>query len=135
MSRIDLEYLGACGIYCEKCDIRVAGETQDRAAQKRIADWIVEHCNTECEPEKIQCGGCWGPKDKHWSEDCKVMLCATGRGLRLCVDCAEYPECDTLEGFYQGGDYESARQTLARIAEVGLDAWVKEREADAEAGG
>jgi hypothetical protein len=60
------------------------------------------------------------------------MLCATERGHKLCVDCSEYPDCETLEGFYQGGDYESARATLARISEVGLDTWVKEKESEQE---
>ena len=41
--KVDLSYLGACGIYCETCDIRVAGKTGDRAAQERIANWIVEN--------------------------------------------------------------------------------------------
>jgi hypothetical protein len=132
MTTINLEYLGACGIYCESCDIRVAGETGDSAAQELIADWIVENCNTECHPEQIQCCGCWGPHDKHWSADCKVMLCATDRGLKLCADCSEYPGCDTLETFYRGGDYESARSTLTRISEIGLDEWVKEKESEQE---
>jgi hypothetical protein len=130
MPKIDLNYLGACGIYCGTCDIRVAGETNDRATQERIAEWIVENCDTECEPEQIHCCGCWGPHDEHWSDDCKVMLCATGRGVKLCVDCEEYSDCATLEGFYRGGDYESARETLQRIREIGLDAWVREREAE-----
>ena len=128
--KIDLKYLGACGIYCEKCDIRVAGETNDRQAQERIAKWITENCGVECRPSQIRCGGCWGPRDAHWSDDCRVMLCATERGVRLCVECAEYPECDTLESFYRGGDYESARRTLRRIKEIGLDAWVRERESE-----
>jgi hypothetical protein len=129
--KIDLKHLGACGIYCGTCDIRVAGETGDRAAQTRIANWIAENCRTECTPEQIRCGGCWGPRGDHWSDDCKVMLCATERGVRLCVDCESYPECHTLEGFYRGGDYESARTTLRRIREIGLDAWVREVEAEA----
>jgi hypothetical protein len=130
MASINLDYLGACGIHCEECDIRVAGETGDRAAQKLIAEWIVENCNVECRPSQIRCGGCWGPPDRHWSEGCKVMLCAKGRGLRLCVDCSEYPECETLESFYRGGEYESARATLKRISEIGLDDWVRERESE-----
>mgnify|MGYP001819166590 CR=1 FL=1 len=128
MARIDLNYLGACGIYCEKCDIRVAGETGDSQAQERIANWIVENCDVECKPEQIHCCGCWGPVDQHWSDDCKVRLCAAGTGVRLCVDCGEYPACETLESFYRGGDYESARNTLRRIREIGLDAWVVEVE-------
>lgn len=130
MSTIDLDYLGACGIYCETCDIRVAGKTNDRAAQKKIADWIVENCNVECDPSQIHCCGCRGPHDEHWSADCKVMLCATERGVQLCADCVEYRDCGTLETFYKGGDYESARQTLARISEVGLEVWKKEKESE-----
>ena len=128
--KVDLDYLGACGIYCETCDIRVAGKTGDRAAQGRIANWIVENCDTECAPEQIRCGGCWGPRATHWSDDCKVMLCATSRGVKLCTDCSKYPDCDTLESFYRGGDYESARNTLRRIRVIGLDAWVRERESE-----
>jgi hypothetical protein len=129
MERTDLSLLGACGIYCGTCDIYVAGKTGDRKAQKRIANWIEEHVKTECHPERIHCCGCWGPHEEHWSADCKVMLCATERGIRLCVDCEEYPHCDTLESFYRGGDYESARTNLERIREIGLDAWAMEREA------
>jgi len=132
MARIDLNYLGACGIYCEKCDIRIAGETGDREAQERIANWIAENCGVECLAAQIHCCGCWGPADRHWSEDCKVMLCATGRGVKLCVDCEEYPNCDTLESFYRSGNYEPARKTLVRIREVGLDEWVRETEAETE---
>ena len=129
MSKIDLEYLGACGIYCKICDIHVAGKTGDRKAQEHIANWIVENCDTECSPSQIRCGGCWGPRDSHWSEDCKVRICATERGVKLCIDCIEYPGCDTLESFYRGGDYEAARKTLVRIKDIGIDAWTREKEA------
>jgi hypothetical protein len=60
------------------------------------------------------------------------MLCATERGFKLCTECDAYPDCETLEAFYRGGDYESARQTLARIGEIGLDAWIMEKEAESE---
>ena len=61
-----------------------------------------------------------------------ILALVEGTELKLCSDCSEYADCDTLESFYRGGDYESARQTLARIKEVGLDTWVKEREAEQE---
>ena len=132
MGKMNLDLLGACGIYCGKCDIRVAGETGDRAAQERIARWIVENAKVECAPEQIHCCGCWGSHGDHWSADCKVLLCATVRGVKLCSDCDDFGDCDTLEGFYQGGDYESARKTLLRIREIGLDAWVCEMESEPE---
>ena len=132
MPGIDLNMLGACGIYCGTCDIHVAGEKNDREAQKRIAEWITENFDVECDPAKVRCGGCRGPMDEHWSEDCKVRICAGRRGVKLCVSCEEFPQCETLESFYEGGDYESARRTLLRIAEIGLDAWVMEKEAGSE---
>jgi hypothetical protein len=133
MGKIELEYLGACGIYCKNCDIHVAGVTGDRKAQEHIASWIVENSDVECAPSQIQCCGCWGPFDGHWSSDCKVLLCARSRGVTLCVDCDSYDGCETLAAFYGGGDYESARKTLERILEIGLDAWVVEAEAEEQA--
>ena len=130
MRRIDLDYLGACGIYCKSCGIYVAGETGDREAQEHIAGWIVENCDIDCKPEQVHCCGCWGPFDEHWSSDCKVLLCARSRGVSLCVECDSYDGCKTLAAFYRGGDYESARKTLERIREIGLQAWVRETEAE-----
>jgi hypothetical protein len=43
------------------------------------------------------------------------------------VDCAEYPKCDTLETFYRGGECVSARKTLKRIRDIGLEKWVEEQ--------
>ena len=60
---------------------------------------------------------------------CKVRICAAARKVTTCVDCGEYESCVTLEAFYRGGDYASARATLRRIREIGLDGWVAEREA------
>jgi len=134
VARIDLGMLGACGIYCANCDIHLAGENNDVEAQTKIATWIVENCNTECRPEQIHCCGCWGPRDdtKHWSADCTVMKCARAREVKLCCHCGEYETCTTLEGFYRGGDYEPARETLKRIREIGLAAWMAEREAEVD---
>lgn len=130
MTKIEPAYLGACGIYCRRCDIHIAGSTGDRAGQEKIAAWIVENCDTECSPEQIRCGGCWGPDEEHWSADCRVMLCAKRHGIRLCTECGEYDGCLTLKSFYEGGDYESARTTLEEIREKGLDAWLKEQDSE-----
>jgi hypothetical protein len=132
MAEVDLSLLGPCGIYCGTCDIRVACLAADRATQQRIADWLKEHHDMDVAAGAIRCGGCWGPVDEHWSADCKVLACARARGVRVCSDCDEYPGCETLEAFYQGGDYRSARSTLERIREIGLDAWAGEKAAELE---
>ena len=128
MPKTDLSLLGPCGIYCGACDIYVSSHTGDRATQQRIADWLREHADVHCEAAEIACGGCWGRLEEHWSADCKVLKCAKARGIELCSDCGEYESCTTLETFYQGGEYDSARATLKRIREVGVEAWAKERE-------
>jgi hypothetical protein len=128
MPTIDLALLGPCGIYCGTCDIYVAGTSGDRAKQQTIAEWLKEHHNADARPEQIRCRGCWGCLSDHWSADCTILKCAKARGIKLCCDCGEYETCTTLEVFYQGGDYHGARATLKRIREVGLDAWVRERE-------
>ncbi len=128
MDRTRPDMLGYCGIYCGRCDIHVACKTGDTAGQQAIADWINEHHGAKCTAEEIRCSGCKGPLDEHWSVSCKVRLCASERGVTTCVDCGEYPGCDTLETFYRGGDYESARKTLERIREIGLNAWLEEQE-------
>jgi hypothetical protein len=130
MAEFDKSMLGYCGIYCGTCDIYVACKTGDRDTQQKIADWLKEHHDVDCAAEDIRCSGCHGPLSEHWSEDCKVRLCAAAREVTTCVDCGEYETCTTLESFYQGGDYESARSTLTRIKEVGLDVWAKEKETE-----
>jgi hypothetical protein len=127
MGKIDVSMLGPCGIYCGSCDIYVACTTGDRETQKKIADWLTEHHDATVMPEDIKCGGCRGPLGEHWSADCKVLACAKGRGVATCAECGEHESCDTLETFYRSGDYESARATLRRIAEIGLEGWVKEK--------
>lgn len=124
----DLSLLGPCGIYCGTCDIYVASHSGDLDTQKKIADWLKKHHDMDCRPEDIRCGGCHGPLSKHWSADCKILKCAGARAVTSCAGCGEYETCTTLETFYRGGDYESARSTLRRIREVGLEAWAAERE-------
>ena len=128
VGKIDLGLLGYCGIYCGRCDIYVSCKTGDRAKQQEIADWLKEHHYAECSAEEICCSGCHGPLDEHWSVGCKVRVCAVDRGVTTCVDCESYGDCDTLETFYKGGDYDSACKTLERIREVGLERWAAEQE-------
>jgi hypothetical protein len=127
MGAIDLKFLGYCGIQCKRCDIYVASQEGDREKQQEIADWINRHHHAQCTAVEIRCNGCKGPLDEHWSLACKVRLCAAKREVVTCVDCDEYGSCDTLETFYRGGDYESARKTLERISEVGLEEWISEQ--------
>ncbi len=127
MGAVDLNLLGYCGIYCRRCDIYEAARAGDTEKQQEIADWINQQHHAECTAAEIRCGGCRGPLEEHWSVGCKVRVCASERVIVTCVECDDYGTCDTLETFYKGGDYESARKTLERIREVGLEHWVSEQ--------
>jgi len=120
----DKPLIGACGIDCAECRIYLAYMKGDVVEQRRIAEDLFGE-GTEIPPEKITCGGCGGPLDVHWSPECKVMLCAHGRGLLACSQCREFP-CPDLEAFYSKG-YEEAKENALRQREVGLEAWLRER--------
>ena len=128
MAKADLTLVGYCGIYCTRCDIHQACTANDRAKQREIADWINHHFDADCTAEQIRCSGCRGPLEEHWSVGCKVRICASRKGVETCAECDEYGECRTLESFYKGGEYESARRNLERIKEIGLEAWLREQE-------
>ena len=125
---IDRTLLGPCGIYCGRCDIYLACLTGDKETQEKIAAWLRDHHDADVEAGQICCKGCWGPLGEHWSPDCRILACAKERGYKTCAECPEYETCEILRGFYASGDYESARKTLERIREIGIDGWVEEQE-------
>lgn len=126
--KTDLSLLGYCGIYCGSCDIYVSCKTGDSAKQQEIADWLKRYHDADCPAEEIRCSGCHGPLEEHWSVACKVRICAVERGVVTCADCDDYENCHTLETFYRGGDYASARRNLERIRKIGIGRWAAERE-------
>jgi len=119
----DRALIGACGIDCSRCRIYLAYTAGDVEWQRQIIRDLFGE-DSDIKPEQITCGGCGGDPSIHWSPDCRIRLCAHGRGLTACSQCPEFP-CSKLEGFYAEG-YEEARRNALRQREVGLEAWWRE---------
>jgi len=115
-----------CGLYCGECNVYMASHG-DKELQKRIAVKVSETTGREVKPEEIQCEGCWGPLEIHWTPDCKMLNCAKERGYRFCFQCEEFP-CGKLVMF-KDKHYPYVLDNLNRIREIGVDSWLSEQKA------
>jgi len=73
------------------------------------------------------CMGCRGPKETHWSPDCKMMNCAAEKGVSICFECQEFI-CEKLDSFANDGS-ETHRSTVENLKEMkrqGLEKWMSE---------
>lgn len=102
--------IAVCGINCSDCAIYRA--VSDPGLALRIADAISEG-GTRVEPHQIKCGGCRGPRDEHWSGDCKILACCSDeRRLESCHLCHEFP-CAKLTDWAAGDErYTEALERL-----------------------
>ncbi|MHB1319424.1 MAG: DUF3795 domain-containing protein [Anaerolineae bacterium] len=95
------ELMGACGIDCETCGLRIY--PTDAKAAEEVLDWFhsegwlkAEEGLAEALERKMTCTGCHGPRDTHWSCDCWIRQCAVEqRGLENCSQCPDLP-CERL---------------------------------------
>jgi hypothetical protein len=117
-----------CGLNCAKCDIYEAGHGNEKKRDEMLA-WFKQERNRILKPEQITCEGCRGQLDAHWSEDCKMMLCAKKKGVQYCFGCTDFP-CSLLNAFASDGapHHKKTVEHLKRMKEIGLDAWIAEQE-------
>lgn len=118
------ELVGSCGIYCPGCDIYIAWREDNAELKQKIAENISKEVGKKIAPKDIECTGCHGPIETHWSKNCEIMLCATAKNVDMCILCDVFV-CEKLEEFY-GKGYEDARKNCLRVKEVGLDVWFEE---------
>lgn len=119
--------MSACGLNCAKCDIYQAYQGNEKL-RNEIVEWFRKECNEAVKPEQIKCEGCRGSLDAHWSSDCKMMLCATKRGLQYCFQCAEFP-CAEVNKFSLDGISHHKRtvENSKRMKEIGIEVWIAEQ--------
>jgi hypothetical protein len=90
-----------CGLDCAKCDAYVATQKNDRTALAALAvKWAKEY-HGSFTAETVRCDGCHavgGVQVGHCSE-CKVRLCAVGKGYKTCAECADFG-CEKLAWFF-----------------------------------
>jgi len=119
--------LSICGLNCAKCDIYEAGHGNEEL-RNRIIEWFKKERSQTVKPEKITCEGCRGPIDRHWSSDCKIMLCAKKKGHEYCFQCSDFP-CELLEEFASDGlsHHKRTVENLKKMKEIGVQAWIAEQ--------
>lgn len=119
--------ISVCGLNCAKCDIYCAGHG-DKKALNEIVEWFKKERNEVIKPEQVRCEGCRGALEAHWSADCKMMLCATKKGLDYCFRCEEFP-CAYVKEFSADGSPHHKRtvENAKRIKEIGLEKWIEEQ--------
>jgi hypothetical protein len=105
-----------------------AGHGNEKKRDEILA-WFKQERNKILKPEQIACEGCRGPLNAHWSEDCKMMLCAKKKGIQYCFQCGEFP-CGILKEFASDGavHHKKTVENLHRMKQIGVDAWIAEQE-------
>jgi hypothetical protein len=76
----------------------------------------------------IQCPMCLNIEEVH----CRNRACAFEKGLKSCLLCDEYLECEYT--VYQRDRYPFVVENLERVKEVGFDRYLEEEEEKAKAG-
>jgi hypothetical protein len=111
------ETLGYCGLYCAGCSTYQATESGR---------------GIEYEPGRFTtCQGCNSAELSIWCADCSIKDCAREKAVRVCAECGDYP-CDKLDAFIADPRYPYHRDVpaaMARLAEIGLEAWGAEQDA------
>ncbi len=115
-----------CGLNCAKCGIYHTGHGNE-GERNEILAWFRENRNKILKPEQVRCEECRGQLVAHWSEDCKIMLCAKGRKIQHCFQREDFP-CIVLNEFSSDGDpsHKKGVESLHEIRHIGVGAWIAE---------
>jgi hypothetical protein len=113
--------MGACGLDCGSCEIRLAPE--DPEAARVVVDWFKRQgwlAEGEGMAQVLErgmvCTGCLGDRASHWSADCWILECCVDqRGLANCSQCEAFA-CDRLVEWSQQDD--SYHTALARLRQL-----------------
>ncbi len=118
---MDDRMIGACGLDCGSCKIRLA--PTDPLAAEAIVKWFRRQGwlsdgegIAEVIERKMYCTGCLGDRDTHWSADCWILQCCVDRrGHRHCSECEAFPCARLVDWAEQDERYRAA---LARLREM-----------------
>ena len=108
-----------CGLFCSACTFYI-GTHEDPARLERLA------AGFGVSAEVLLCDGCRSERRLFYCQNCHMFACALERGYESCGECPECP-CPELETFIEERPHRAdIRRTLARIAEIGTEAWAAE---------
>jgi hypothetical protein len=118
---VDNSMMGACGLDCESCEIRLA--PTDPAAGKVVVDWFKREGwlsdgegMAQVIERKMYCTGCLGDRAVHWSGDCWILNCCIDqRGHCNCSQCEAFACSRLVDWAKQNDGYGAA---LARLRQL-----------------
>jgi len=119
------DWIAACGIDCEACEIRRLPFDDDAAKAcvtwYREMGWLTaDEGAEEALARNMTCNGCRGDRSVHWSvKDGKICwileCCVDGRGLAHCSECEGFPCARLAEWSKENDGY---RRAFARLGEM-----------------
>jgi hypothetical protein len=116
----DKKLAAVCGLFCAGCSLYIA-TTEDPVRLKHLAK---QFSMTE---DDVKCFGCHSDKRGPYCQTCTMIVCAHGKGIEFCGECAEYP-CDTLKEFQKAMPHRiELFDDLERIRLIGWDDWSREK--------
>ena len=92
-------YLGYCGLDCEKCEARIATINNDDALREKVAkEWSAMN-GIEITPAMINCVGCKieGQRTYFCEVMCPIRKCALKEGVETCGTCIRLADCETVK--------------------------------------
>jgi hypothetical protein len=123
----DSNWIAACGLDCEACEIRRLPFDENAAATcvawYRKMGWLGEEEGVEdALAREMTCRGCHGDRSVHWSveEDgiCWILECCVDRrGHEHCSECEEFPCEHLVDWSKQNAGYGRAFGRLEQMAD------------------
>lgn len=92
------QFIGCCGLDCEKCEARIATITNDNTLREKVATQWAKLNGVTITPEMINCTGCRieGVKTPFCEKLCPIHNCVKEKKLETCAECLKMDECQVL---------------------------------------
>jgi hypothetical protein len=108
-----------CGLFCSACTFYIGTQEDPARLDRAAAAFGVAR-------DVLLCDGCRSERRLFYCQTCHMHRCAAERGHSFCGECPDCP-CPELEAFIAERPHRAdIRKDLARIAEIGGDAWTAE---------
>ncbi len=93
------DFIGYCGLDCEKCDAYIATMQDDQALREKTAKLWAELNHAPILPEHINCEGCRmdGIKTIYCDKLCGIRQCAVKKNVEICGNCADLDGCEMMQ--------------------------------------
>ncbi len=111
--------IGCCGLNCAECPVFIATAKNNSKLKRTTAnEWSTRYedfLEKPLEPKDINCTGCYSKATTFMGcQNCLIRKCCGGKRYRTCAQCANFENCEMLNGFFDFG-HQEAKQNLEKI--------------------